>query len=304
MNTNRVIVGVDGSVGARSALLWAVDECRVRRATLLVVHAPFAGLDLGAPLDRAIMRGLEERGEKLLAEHAAAASARQASVPVTSVLRKDAPADALIELSGDAALVVVGTHGRGGIVSSILGSVSYRVAAHSHCPVAVVPEQPRLRVQAPAPRIVVGISSARSGRFALEFAIDEARRRNATLVAVRAWGEPDDSLLAELDATVADRWKARAGEHLHADLAALTTEYPDVTIEPVLASVEPAQALLRAARDAQLVIIGCHHSDDRWSTRLGPVPSAILHRSPCPVIVVGERIHLSVSQSGEALAAC
>jgi nucleotide-binding universal stress UspA family protein len=65
--------------------------------------------------------------------------------------------------------------------------------------------------------------------------------------------------------------------------------YPSARIEPALVTGEPADALLAAARDAVLVVVGCHHSDDRWSTRLGPVPSAILHRSPCPVVVVGER---------------
>jgi len=39
MNNQRIIVGVDGSAGARTALEWAVDECRLRGCTLLVLHA-------------------------------------------------------------------------------------------------------------------------------------------------------------------------------------------------------------------------------------------------------------------------
>ncbi len=304
MTSTRIVVGVDGSTGARSALLWAADECQLRRRTLVVVHAPFSARGaVVESVDDAAMRVLEESGERLLAEHAAAASSRQPSVLVTTVLSKGAAADALIDLSGDADLVVVGTHGRGGIVSSILGSVSHRVATHAHCPVAVVPEQPRLRTTPPAPCVVVGVSSAKSGQFAFEFAIDEARRRGATLVAVRAWGEPDKSLLAEIDDTVAARWKSRAGDHLERDLAAMAGGYPDVVVERILANAEPAQALLHAAQTAQLVVVGCHHSDDRWSTRLGPVPSAILHRSPCPVVVVGERLHVSMPELDHAMAA-
>jgi nucleotide-binding universal stress UspA family protein len=244
--TNRIVVGVDGSVGARVALLWAVDECLVRERTLLIVHAP-DGAAAAAPGEPAL-RALDEEGERLLGAHAAAASARQPGVAVTTMLSHDPAADILIALSGDADLLVVGTHGRGGNLASILGSVSHRVAAHAHCPVVVVPERLALN-GALASRIVVGVSASVSGEAALEFAREEAVCRDATVVAVRTQGEPG----------------------------------------------EPADALLAAARDAVLLVVGCHHSDDRWSTRLGPVPSAILHRSPCPVVVVGRRRHAPLS---------
>jgi len=68
-------------------------------------------------------------------------------------------------------------------------------------------------------------------------------------------------------------------------------------LQTVRADGEPAEALLRAAQDAQLLVVGCHHSDDRWSTRLGPVPTSILHRSPCPVVVVGAA-HGSYAHAG------
>jgi nucleotide-binding universal stress UspA family protein len=275
VTSNRIVVGVDGSPGARSALLWAADECRVRGQMLLVVHAP----DLADTVavnhgGEPAVRSLDEVGERMLSEHAAAASARQPSIVVTTRLGRIPAADALIGLSADSELIVVGTHGRGGIISSILGSVSYRVAAHAHCPVAVVPERRMPRRDDRAPRVVVGISPTTSGRFALEFAFDEAQRRAATLVAVQASGPPDSA------------------ERL--ELAATARRYRNVPLEPLLVDAEPSDALLRAAQDAQLMVIGCHHSEDRWSTRLGPVPSTVMHRSPCPVVVVGE-LHPSSS---------
>jgi nucleotide-binding universal stress UspA family protein len=270
--TNRIVVGVDGSVGARTALVWAVDECRLRRRTLLIVHAP-DGAAAATPGEPSL-RALDELGERLLGAHAAAASARQPGVAVTTMLSHEPAADTLVVLSGDAELLVVGTHGLGGNLASILGSVSHRVAVHAHCPVAVVPEQLVLNGGGPpASRIVVGVSATVSGRAALEFALEEAVRRDATVVAVRAGDEP---------ATV-----NRAA--LSRDLAPLLERYPRARVEPDLVTAEPAEALLAAARDAVLVVVGCHHSDDRWSTRLGPVPSAILHRVPCPVVVVGQR---------------
>ncbi len=302
--TNRIVVGIDGSTGARSALLWAADECRVRQRTLLVVHAPDStDAVLVASSGEPAIRALDQLGERLLNEHAAAASARQPGVPVTTLLSHAAAADALVDLSADTDLLVVGTHGRGGNLTSILGSVSHRAAAHAHCPVAVVPEQLALRGGTLAPRIVVGVSATVSGRHALEFALDEARRRGASLVAVRAWGEPDAALVDELDPAAVDRWKHRAGDQLRGDLAPLAALYPDVAIERTVVAAEPADALLAAGKNAVLVVVGCHHSDDRWSTRLGAVPAAILHRSACPVVVVGQRHQAPVANGHGVLIA-
>jgi len=247
MNSQRIIVGVDGSPGARSALEWAVDECRLRACTLLIVHALDARdvpLVPGAPA----VAGYDEFAEQLLTGHAAAASARRQGVPVTTLLSAASPADTLIDLSIDAAMVVVGTRGSNGFTSTILGSVSQRTATHAHCPVAVVPQRPLPKNDAPRGAVVVGVSGGHAGRLALEFAQREAQVRGAELQTVRA----DD---------------------------------------------DPADALLSAARDAQLLIVGCHHSDDRWGTRLGPVPTSVLHRSPCPVVVVGA-VHQSLTKAG------
>ena len=289
MITNYIAVGVDGSAAARSALLWAVDECRIRQQMLLIVHAP-------DPQDAALMgtgeprlNSVGEAGEYVLRDHAAAASARQPSVAVTSRLSHLAPAEALTELSEQADLVVVGSRGRGSsVVSSVLGSVSDRVAAHAHCPVVIVPEAGPRRGLA---RVVVGVSSARAGRFALEFGFEEAQLRGATLVAVSARGDqqaepgPDESL------------EVRALHGLLDELELVAAAYPEVITEPVLSDSDPASALLGAAKDADLVVVGCHHSRDRWSTRLGPVPAAIAHQAPCPVVVVGHRRHAHAASS-------
>jgi nucleotide-binding universal stress UspA family protein len=283
--TNYIAVGVDGSAAARSALLWAADECRIRRRMLVIVHAP-------DPKDAVLMTGaglhtLDEVGEYLLRDHAAAASARQPSVAVTTRLSDLAAAEALIELSEQADLVVVGSRGHGGgVVASVLGSVSDRVAAHAQCPVVIVPEGvPRAGLA----RVVVGVSSTHAGRLALEFAFEEARLRGATLVAVSATSDP------QAEPTLGESPGVRALRGLLDELESVGATYPDVIAEPMLSDCDPGSALLDAAAGADLVVVGCHHSDDRWSTRLGPVPAAIAHRAPCPVGVVGRRRHTSAA---------
>ena len=59
---------------------------------------------------------------------------------VTTVLVIDNPATALIEESYRSVLLVLGTRGLGALRGPLLGPVSAEVAAHAHCPVAVVPD--------------------------------------------------------------------------------------------------------------------------------------------------------------------
>lgn len=284
MITNYIAVGVDGSPAARSALLWAADECRLRRSMLVIVHAPDAkDALLVNPRAGSPFHSLDEVGEQVLRDHAAAASRHQPSVAVTTQLSHTAADEALIDLSRHADLLVVGTRGLGAsVVSTALGSVSDRVAAHAHCPVAIVPTA---RTPAEPARVVVGVTATVSGRLALEFALEEARVRDAILVAVSAMRDQQ----SEPDPTVLDVRALRSGADLLDEVSSVAASYPDVLIEPTLADTDPATALLDAARDAQLLVVGGHHSDDRWSTRLGPVPAMIAHRAPCPVVVVGQR---------------
>jgi nucleotide-binding universal stress UspA family protein len=280
---DRIVVGVDGSSGSRSALMWAVDECQIRRRTLLIVHAP----DLAdAPFVRSsgepAIRALDGAGLRLLDAHSVAASTRQPGVPVTSLLSHSSPADALVDLSLDADMLVVGTRGHSGFTSTVLGSVSTRTAAHAHCPVVVVPQSPALRVaESPLP-IVVGAANTPAGRLAFEFALAEAQRRNSAVIALMSATRDTDG-------------PAESGAVLPTDLKRIGELYPDVRLVTSVVDAEPAEALLVAARNAQLVVLGCHHSDDRWSTRLGPVAATVLHQSPCPVVVVGARRHTASS---------
>ena len=187
-------------------------------------------------------------------------------------------ADTLIDLSALAELVILGTTGLGGNLMSMIGSVSSRVAAQAHCPVVIVPGQPAARsARVAEPTIVVGVADTPAGELALRFAFDEARRRRSSVTAVQAWDAADEP--TELE------------RRLQTRLSAVQAEYPGITATASLHRGDPAEAVLRAARNAELVVLGAHHSDNRWSSRLGPVPQTVLHHTDCPVVLVGTPQH-------------
>ena len=179
----RIVVGVDASPGALRALAWAADEARIRLASLQVVYAYQAQV-LAAPLyypsrealpGRAAAAGASPPGEEMtenLEQRSEFQDAvrRQAEdlleglvhevgeavegIDVQRTVVEDrSPAEALVELSTDADLLVVGSRGRGGFTSLLLGSVSHAAVLHALCPVVVIPSGAEDRKPAAPPRM-------------------------------------------------------------------------------------------------------------------------------------------------------
>lgn len=135
-----VVVGVDGSAGARAALRFAIADARRRGAPLRIVAAwtiPVA-VYAGAPLPPDFPE-IFERGARELAEEALNALGRPDDVSVEIVVRRGVPSAILLAESNGAALLVVGARGLGGFRELLLGSVSQACVHHAACPVVVVP---------------------------------------------------------------------------------------------------------------------------------------------------------------------
>ncbi|MGC5333616.1 universal stress protein [Micromonospora sp. DT62] len=128
-----VLVGVDGSEPAELAVGYAADEAARRGDGLVLLHVqPPDGDRPTAP------EPTETQAAELLDTAAAAVRGSHPGLAVEGrVLRAPKDEQALVEASGDAALVVVGSRGRGGFAGLLLGSVSQALVQHAHCPVLV-----------------------------------------------------------------------------------------------------------------------------------------------------------------------
>lgn len=141
--SGRIVVGVDGSKGARAALTWALDEARLRGAALDVVHAwhgpaPVVSGPYGAaPVDETSVDTARRAAESVLEHQLQAVDVE--GVEVEPLLPSAGPAEALVDIAKGADLLVVGTRGRGGFTGLLLGSVSQQVSHHAPCAVVIVP---------------------------------------------------------------------------------------------------------------------------------------------------------------------
>ena len=79
----------------------------------------------------------KSEGERSLAEYLAGWQERYPDVQLHRIVVLDHPGPALLEESESAQLVVVGSHGRGGVTGMLLGSVSNAVIHAARAPVLV-----------------------------------------------------------------------------------------------------------------------------------------------------------------------
>lgn len=135
----RIVVGIDASEHARRALTWARDEARLRGVTLEVVHGYPPPEVLLMPAVLALPSDSElEAAAAAVIEEALEEVGGFEGIPLIRTVRAGGAAGILCHAAEDAALVVVGTRGRGGFKELLLGSVSHQVATHAGCPVVIV----------------------------------------------------------------------------------------------------------------------------------------------------------------------
>ncbi|MEU8777473.1 universal stress protein [Streptomyces sp. NPDC048606] len=306
MSVGLVIAAVDGSEHSLRALEWARLAALRHDAALMVAHVLPDVSQLYAGRRSALhdpnepeeypdpvgdhVRGVLEAAPELPRE--VRYEALEGSVP-----------EALRAVGAESAplMLVMGSRGRGGFASLLLGSSSRAVATTASCPVVVVPHAERdARAAAADPsagRVVLGLHAAETPEDVLAFAFAEAAARGTTVQVVSAYAIPPgptmviDSPFAVIppealadggDAVPAEREMLRSQTER---LAPLRARYPDVPVEQAAVPGDAAGRLVTASRAAALVVVGRHHPRRR-GLLMGSVATALLQHAHGPVAVV------------------
>lgn len=281
-----ILVGVDGSPAADCAVHWAAGEAAMRNVSLRVVHA-LRPIRIGVPrvsLPVGLGPWQGEQAHKVIAEavRLATDSTAQAPIRVESEVSFRPTVPALVELSKQAQMIVVGRRGRGAVARTLLGSVSSSLIHHSHCPVAIIhDEDPLMPDPARAP-VLVGIDGSPASELATAIAFDEASRRGVELVALHVFSDIE---VSDFPASDWSALKPAAEETLAERLAGWQERYPDVTVRREVEHDRPTAHLIHRSDSAQLVVVGSHGRGGFIDMLLGSVGAAVAQAARVPVIV-------------------
>lgn len=291
-----ILFASDFSERSREAFRVACSLADEKTTRLFVLHAidPRPEVAVMTASDRS--RDFEDR---LRACHVPARP-----VDVT-YLARDGEASAVVldvaERIG-ADLIVLGTHGRTGLLRLLAGSVAEAVLRQAHCPVLALrggdkPLPPRHEIQS----ILVPTDHSPEGRSALTVARELARDLGARLVLLHVTlpvettpGVPPYpvNLREELEILDTLRWQVE-GKDLKS------------RVETVLRRGDIAAEVLGAAREAavDLIVMGTHGRTGLRRLLMGSVAEEVVRSAECPVLVVREAVHAPQADPAPVLGA-
>ena len=264
-----IVVGVDGSDHAERALHWAAEQASLEHRLLIAVTA---GADSGSIADNAI-----DLARRLY--------------PGLSAEALSAPGDprgALLELSTQAHMLVMGSRGRGPWTSLLLGSVSTAVSGHSVCPVVVCrPKADRDQGRG----VLLGADTTPESTPVIEFAFEQASLRKLPLTVLHVYWDAVE-VAAGLRhnrgwvVVKADLEDLRA--LLSEAVAGLGARFPDVSVTLTLKNGLVDEVLVRSGDSWDLIVVGRHPMDSIGRVISGSIATTVVELANTTVAVVPE----------------
>ncbi|MDV8068672.1 universal stress protein [Rhodococcus sp. IEGM 1366] len=286
---NNVVVGIDGSDTASTALREAAKIAAQRELRLDIIHAlDFAPYGFGGPYIDAggVYEWVEEAGKAVLGDAEKFAAEVAPTVTVHTEMAIGSPTQWLLESSAKARLVVVGASSSGKAATAVLGNTAVGVASHGKCPVIVVRERDGV-VPSDGP-VVVGVDGSALSAQAVGAAFEEAAFRGAELVAVHVWSDLGTAALEDPRAAALAPASLEEEEHavLSENLAGWSEKYPDVVVRREIYLDNPRGRLLEWSARAQLVVVGSRGRGGFRGMLLGSTSNTLIASAQCPVMVV------------------
>ncbi|MDH3678956.1 MAG: universal stress protein [Acidimicrobiia bacterium] len=284
-NDGYMVVGLDGSSGSARALRWAQAHVEVFGTIQPVASWQYPWWAMtptapGSPLPPSDSEFHDDAERKLtqMVERVPPADLREPLVV-------HGPAgQTLVDLGRDAALIVVGSRGRGVVAAGVLGSVGLHCVNHATVPVAVVPAD--AEVGSRFATVVVGVDGSDHAVDALAFVLRHATA-DTDIEVVYAWN-PEASTVAGV-ASVAREELAAQAEGLATETvekARTAAGGTDVVVRVVAPTGDPRTMLREAAADADLLVVGARGRQRVAYLLLGSVASALTNNPPTTTIVV------------------
>jgi len=293
----RILVPIDGSPFAEHALPHAIGVAAAQNAEvhLLLAHHVNLGVDAAwMPQPEMFAKNIFDSEEKYLASLRDRLAA--AGVERTHIHHRDGePAQVLAHFAEEHGidLIVMSTHGRGGLQRAYIGSVADGVLRRAHRPVLLVrPDGDEGEVRLSGKdvrRILVAVDGSVVAEKALAVALEVATAQDAHCTLLQVVVPPifisayipDTARLTREDLD-------SAGQHAQQYLAELESKVPGVDEVRVVEHQQPAVAILKEADDvgADMIAIGTRGLGKIARFFIGSVADKVVRGADIPVLVV------------------
>lgn len=275
-----VAVAITDSSPSDAALLWAAARARRQKVPLTVLHVLddrwMAGEALEAlpyidVLRKSALDMLEKAGEGVRSS--------EPDLQVSTELLEGSVGAALGDYSKKASMLVLGSSGRS---RGALTDRALQVAATAESPVAVVGAG-----QDGGQGVVVGVDGSKESTQAVAFAASEADALGEELTVLYAFTGPNRWIRAGLpSSSFAEHVVEEEQIVLSETVAGLRQDYPGLVVHGVLETVlEPAAALVRAAANARMLVLGSRGRGSFGRLLLGSTAHGVLTQPPCPTVI-------------------
>ncbi len=194
--------------------------------------------------------------------------------------------DEILKHSQEFDLIVMASHGRGGLGRWLLGSVATKVVRASSKPVFVVSGK-RLAETERTPeigRILVALDGSELAEKALDRAVKLASAFSAELILYQSVS------IAEIAHPAVIEINQRELSEAQSYLDGLKSKHEPLVTHTIIHEAHPARGIVDVAadRNADIVVMGSHGRSgiNRWL--LGSVAESVIQNAPCPILIEHE----------------
>ena len=290
LRSDSIIVGVDESALAGQAVRWAAEQAvlegRPIRLVRAVMPVPMGRSDHATVVQPGTLTSLRLHSETLLRQAHEQVRRVAPSVEVDEQLEVATARDLLLDVAEDAHLLVLGSRGRGPVLTHLFGSVGVGVVRRAGCPVVVHRPGHPGRVR---DGVVVAVDATEDAVPVLEFAFRQASLRRLPLRVVHYVMDPRSALVGAPMVGDLSQQLQESELGMSEAMAGLGERYPDVLTTVSTTPGLAAHDIVTAATRADLLVVGTHQRPAADRLLVGSVSTAVLEHASCPVAVVPVR---------------
>jgi nucleotide-binding universal stress UspA family protein len=264
----KLLLATDGSEYSEGATREALRLAKKCSSRLIAVSVVITNLEFEVTMPQVV-----EKEDRKAREHLESIKARASKEGIDcdiAVFHGDEPYQDIVRQASEnkVDLIIVGRHGRTGLLRLMMGSVAAKVIGHAPCNVLVVSPTASIEFK----NILIATDGSRYSEAAVREAVSIAKRCNSPLIAVSV--ALSDAEIRSAEGNI--KWAVELASQ------------EGIKIEGVTAIGKPYEAILETAQQkrADLIVVGSHGRKGIERLLMGSVTERVIGHTETAVLVV------------------